>query len=140
MAETLTDPLTQFTRDSEVAAAMLVGKGRVAVYRYVRMDVDAAPSDTTIFEVPTGKTFYLTNVKSMTTNVSVYPIRLNDTKGNSATPATDARAVVLSVPTNYPIPVETFVNPIIFENGITIDSADTPASKSYWFIINGYVV
>jgi hypothetical protein len=124
--------------ESERVYNMKKTEGRVYETHYYILAVDAAASDTTLYTVPSGKTLYIDFAMSMTTNASIYPIGLFDSAGDSADGT--AKITVPSVPSSFPLPMMNYAAPIPFSKGVTIDAADTPVNKNYWFWFNGWLV
>jgi hypothetical protein len=98
---------------------------------------DAAPSDTTIFTVPTGKKLYVIKCQSSNNGASNYNSKLHDDVSDSATGDAKILATTVSEDNATPL-IQQFATPIIFEKGITVSGM--LGSCSSFFLIEGYIM
>lgn len=109
---------------------------KVYVVKFFELAVDAAPSDTTLYTVPTGRTFFLTGYYAQKTDAGgTNPVY--DSAGNSASGSAKITIVESIYATQLANHV-TFDPPIVFRKGITLKGTEMTASKTLVIQLEGY--
>lgn len=140
MAEALSNETITYVHRHELDSERARVKGDVTdVYRGVIIGVDAAPSDTTIYTVPSKKTFYLTAVTAYTNNGAHLVRNFYDSAGDAIS-GSSVLGVLFAEQSVGPAHQELYPQGIPFRNGITMSAADLIANKTFGCIIIGYLM
>jgi hypothetical protein len=139
MAETLTNEAIFYTSPYALASHEATSQEKAWVNRSVVVGVDVAPSDTTIYNVPAGKTFYLTGCDAYTNNADTLIRNFYDSDGD-AIAGTTMCGVIFGAQTVGVHKNEFGEAGIPFTRGITMSTADLVASKTFACTLRGYVL
>lgn len=115
------------------------GTNLISVHRAGIVDTDAAPSDTTLYVVPEGRTLILTAVSFAKESTGGAMIPMYD-KGDNLAQGLPKASAYATDPDVIGITRTVFPTGIIFTKGITIDDTDLTANMDLAFVIEGYVV
>lgn len=138
MAETIADHAISYENVSgaEYDFARAAGD-KIFVIISGEIDPDAAPSDTTLYTVPSGRILYVQRISwGRETLAGITP--LYDSAGNTASGA--IKVSVVSSERNYGMYTTDYLTPVTFRKGITVDSGDLAGEKDQRFVIQGYLI
>lgn len=138
MAETISNNTLVQVDGKAIMNRETVADSRVHVVRVLTIASDAAPSATTLYTVPPGRSFILTKVLAHTNNADSLVRSFYDTAGDatSGNPKTGVMFMGAAIQ-----PLEVQFNPgIEFQNGITMSASDLVANKTWNIMLHGYLI
>lgn len=136
MAETFNKVALSEVPQSEFMSLHKQPTRKVNVVKFFELAVDAAPSDTTLYTVPTGKTFFLTGYNAQKTDAGgTNPVY--DSAGDSASGSAKITIVESIYATQLANQV-IYDPPIPFYKGLTLKGTEMTASKTLVIQLAGY--
>lgn len=139
MPEALSNVSNAYVSPYMTAADQMTTQTKTFLTRCVIIGVDAAPSDTTIYTVPTGKVFYLTATSTYTNNAGGLLRSLYDSAGDVAANV-KLGCFFNDIAAGTAHHEEYGGGGIPFTTGITMATADLIANKTFGLILHGYLV
>lgn len=112
--------------------------GAQNVVRFVTVGAGAAPSSITIYDVPGGKSFLVTKI----TGANSHTFRVLNLYDSDDNTLPSGKFVVGAWTNDYSkfVTYQEFANPVVFNDGITIDVSSMTANQDYILQIEGILV
>lgn len=125
-------PLSRINNDLKIDKT-----GQSYVLETLTVTTDADPGNTTIYTVPSGKTFWLTRIRARVAD-GAKSMQAKDKAGDDA--SGDVAVVVFAGHRTYGFEDNHYSEPVPFKNGITFGGNQFTASKAHDFMLEGILV